>query len=174
MQMVFQIGTLQDNPRKVLLFAEFVHLVTHNNTDCDDPQGLHACTYAHWMPQVMTCGLDNLLPHFDFIGSFDHMPENTKMLLEKVGLWDKYGKVYDDGSNAKERVNICAGTAPVHDCNYTTWGFNQHAPMPNGVVYKHATFSKSKFGKYYTPELLAKVQQAYALDYAIWNDLKER
>ena len=140
----------------------------------------------------MTCGLDALLPHFNFIGAIENASEHTKMLLEKVDLWESHGKDYDDGRSLEMRLDPrfskCNIPPPPtqHDDNdkygatsigsaipltLPARGFNQRGPSEN---YKHATSSKESFDKYYTPELLAKVKKAYALDYAIWNDVMSR
>jgi hypothetical protein len=82
-----------------LSFSEFVELVTTSSETSrsrsstgvvgDDPSGLGAHTEAHWRPQSMMCGMDYLLPHVDFIGSFEHIAQHTRLLLEKVGLWEE-------------------------------------------------------------------------------------
>jgi hypothetical protein len=184
-QTVFKIGS-KDDPkpkRKVLTFEEFVDLVALDGDDndednpkgCTGPRGLHACTDPHWKPQVMTCGLDHLLPQFDFIGNFDHISEHTKLLLERVGLWEEFGATFDDGKDLQysERHSTCMIPPPIRQPNETVWGFNQRGPSGAGKNL-HATGSQSKLDKYYTPELLGKVRKAYALDFAVWDELKDR
>jgi hypothetical protein len=158
-------------------FPEFVDLVSQKDSNCSDPRGLHACTDPHWKPQMMTCGLDHLLPHFDFIGSFEHISEHTKLLLQRVALWERYGQNFDDGNDLKKNQNhadrCTAAPLPVRDKNYTAPGFNQRGPSGTNR-FSHTTGSQSLLHSYYSPELLAKVREAYALDYAIWDDLKRR
>jgi hypothetical protein len=173
-QKIFKIGSLDDKDRPILSFPEFVDLVAHNNTnDVADPRGLHGGTDPHWKPQMMTCGLDYLLPHFDFIGNVEHVSEHTRILLDKVGMWDDYGSKFDDGLDLPKSGQLCFVPPPDRSTGNTTtvYGFNQRGPSSNGESV-HATGSKSKLDKYYTPELLEKVRKAYAIDYAIWDDLK--
>jgi hypothetical protein len=153
-------GQLYGKDRIDLTFPEFVDGVANNFKNMD----------PHWKPQVTTCGLDYLLPHFDFIGSMEHISEHTKLLLEKVGMWDDYGSKFDDGHDLPKVGSACFVAPPDRSASNTTVnGFNQR-----GTTSKHATGSKSKFEKYYTPELLEKVRKVYAIDYAIWDDLKRR
>ena len=169
----------------------------------------------------MTCGLDALMPHFDFIGVVENAAEQTKTLLEMVGLWDSHGKDYNGGktsrgdkdlgysfcnmpppqpettatatptrsrmdtlSNSELHVSANVSTHDTHMLNTNvtaprigarsarySLGFNQRGPSEN---YKHATNSKILFEKYYTPELLAKVKKAYAVDFNIWNEVRGR
>jgi hypothetical protein len=49
----------------------------------------------------------------------------------------------------------------------------ERGPSSNGGK-EHQTGSKSKLDQFYTPELLEKVHKAYAIDYAIWDDLHRR
>jgi hypothetical protein len=177
-QTVFDLhGNTNESTTYVLNFTAFVDLVTLPGvTKCSNPRGLHACTDPHWKPQVMTCGLDYLLPHMDFIGSFDHLAQHTKELLERVGLWESSlgGATFDDAVDLPPVTsNKCRIPPPLRQSNSTSLirGFNQRGESKG---YSHTTGSKSKLHDYYTPELLAKVRKAYALDYAVWDDLKQR
>jgi hypothetical protein len=175
-QKTFHIGNLSDpvETRPVLSFAEFVDKIanTSHSTNCTDPTGLRACTDPHWKPQLMTCGLDYLLPKFDFVGNFDHLSKHTKLLLERIGAWDKYGATFDDGRGIRQR-HICMVPIPERPVNYTTVGFNQRGPSITGNKL-HATGSKSLVDQYYTPELIDKVRQAYALDFAVWDEISAK
>lgn len=158
----------------MLSFPDFVDLVTEKGRDCSSTHGLHPCTNPHWKPQTMICGLDHLLPNFNFIGNFGHIAEHTKFLLQRVGFWDNYGATFRDARNQESKAKTnkkCMVAAPINGANNTFFGFNQGGPS-KAVV--HATGSSGKLDKYYTPELLAKVREAYALDYAIWDDIKLR
>ncbi len=178
-QRVFQIGNLSDtkNTEQVVLnFTDFVNKISDktNVDNCKDPNGLTACTDPHWKPQLMTCGLDYLLPKFDFIGNFNHISKHTKMLLDRVGLWDKYGATFDDGKDLPPATrNTCAVPPPQRPHNQTIWGFNQRGPSGTGNVL-HATGSKSRILEYYTPELIKKVREAYAFDFAVWDEIMAR
>jgi len=160
------------NPSNIISFPEFVKLFAGSNaTKCDEGHGVHTCTDPHWKPQLLTCGLDYWLPQVDFIGTFEHLSEHTKMLLERVGLWEKYGAKFDDGKNMKsEGSDIWSMPTPVRPSNYTVAGFNQKGAGTS----HHSTSSSSKIQEYYTPELLKTVREAYHWDVKIWEDLKGR
>jgi hypothetical protein len=157
--------------RYVMSFRQFVELVALNNTDMADPRGLHGRTDPHWRPQTMMCGMDYMLPHLDFIGSFEHVGEHTRMLLEKVGLWEEYGAKFDPADDVDMGENMCIMPSPPRPANFTPRGFNQKGP--SGTT-SHRTGSKNKMEQFYTPELLEKVRKAYAHDFSIWDDLKGR
>jgi hypothetical protein len=90
-------------------------------------------------------------------------------------MWDDYGSKFDDGRDLPEAEHFCFVPPPDRSAGNTTtvYGFNQRGPSSNGKSV-HATGSKSKLDIYYTPELSEKVRKAYAIDYAIWDDLKRR
>jgi hypothetical protein len=182
-QKYFYVG--KDDPHYVLTFEEFVMLVTTSNvTDHHDRRGLHYRVDPHWRPQLFAwCGMDHTLPLFDFIGSFDYLPEHTKLLLERVGIWESYGKIFSPSnvsSVGHRGGNTCMIPPPdelgdddiAKDVPYI--GFNQRQPIGNKHSVQHGTRSKSKVGQYYTPELSAMVRTAYASDYAIWDELQGR
>ena len=188
-QRYFLLGELSDNPLRVLNFTEFVDLVTLEDAESKThaeragidshptfhrfPKraGLHYKTDPHWMPQMWTCGLDTIFPVFDFVGSFDHLSKHSKLLLQKVGAWDKWGATFDDESTEVGASNICTAGSD-NNPNRTISGFNQKDP--SNKSYKHSTGSKSKLDKYYTPELRSKVRRAYKMDYAVWDEIKDR
>ena len=160
-QKAFKIGSLDtpNDQRPVLSFPEFVDKIADTTTlkQCRHPNGLKACTDPHWKPQLMTCGLDHFLPKFDFIGRFDHIAEHSKMLLEKVGLWDEFGATFDDGKGAtipREGHSHTCWVPPVKRAeNETILGFNQRGPSST----QHATGSRERFNEMYnTSELLAE------------------
>lgn len=161
-------------------FAEFVNRITKSKpTKCktehsgiDEITGLNTCTDPHFRPQMLSCGLDHLLPAYDFIGSFQHISKHTKLLLKKVGMWDEYGSKYDDGNGAM-KGSLCMRPSPIREANFTPDGFNQLSRIKNRTT-SHATQSSKKMSQYYTPELLSKVKKAFHWDYAIWDDLVER
>ena len=152
--------------RDTMTFAEFIDLISSNETR-------HMRFDPHWRPQTMICGLDYLLPHFDFVGSLDHVAEHTKLLLDRVGIWETYGAKYDDGKDLKTRhASQCAVTLEVDGKHRNATGFNQRGPST--ADHDHSTGSKNLLDEYYTPELLAKVRKLYYLDYAVWDDLQRR
>jgi hypothetical protein len=174
-----------------LSFEEFVDLVTAevNVTGIDickdlrdqnlTGKGLHRCTNPHWMPQVLLCGLDTILPKFDFIGHFEYISEHTKLLLERVNLWDSHGKHFDDGKGGTVGGKCSARPATFQndhqkDDSTMPLGFNQRGVTHNSSNRTHSTSSKAKMEEYYTPQLLDKVRKAYAIDYVIWDELERR
>jgi len=173
-------STTRYGQNDTLSFADFVDLITKpKRTKCkaghsaiDEITGLNTCTDPHFRPQMLSCGLDYLLPSFDFIGIFPHISEHTKMLLKKVRMWDDYGSKYDDGNGA-EMGSLCYRPPPLREANFTPDGFNQLSRSKNRTTL-HATQSSDKMDQYYTSELLAKVRKAYHWDYAIWDDLVKR
>jgi len=158
-----------------LSFAEFIDLITTFNKRHTRPSkckihGLNTCTDPHFRPQFFLCGLDYLLPSFDFIGSFQHLSEHTRLLLSKVGMWDEYGLKYDDGIDTGKVGSTCDYPPPNRPSNFTPVGFNQGKNRTS----RHDTQSSTKMRDYYTKELLATVRKAYHWDYAIWDDLVKR
>jgi Sulfotransferase family len=182
----FQINATQDTTdRSILTFEEFVDLVTMlpkfvNGTLVPEPpgHGLHGHTDPHWRPQSMMCGLDYLLPYFDFVGNFRYVSEHSKLLLERVGLWDNYGAKFDSAKDGHSKGSLCTQTVLSRDdagfnVSRIVHGFNQ-----NGVSGKqlmtHTRNSKLKLNKYYTPDLMSKVRRAFQMDYGIFDELQDR
>jgi hypothetical protein len=151
-QRIFKIGALTDpkETRPILSFGEFVDLLVGNNTRCVIPTGLHTCSDPHWKPQYLTCGLDVTLPLVDFVGNFNHLAEHTKMLLERVDMWESYGKIFDDGSSTSNNSTQIMATSssgcfvppPALPTNSSPlpWGFNQRGPSQE-ETHQHSTGS---------------------------------
>jgi Sulfotransferase family len=166
---VFRMGKETDDDY-ILNFTEFVNLVINRNEQ-NSASGLHWKTDPHWAPQILTAGLDRIFPFFDFVGNFDHVALHSKLLLQQVGLWHKWGSTFD--STPGQGGQTCAQPPPIQSSNRTTTlGFNQNGASDK--AYKDSTGLRSKIQRYYTPELLAQVQKAYALDYEVWNEIKDR
>ena len=97
------------------------------------------------------------------------------MLLERVGMWEKHGRTFDDGSQSKYDGGYCCVPPPTRDANVTVHGgFNQRGPSRSSSGEVHATGSQSRFHELYTPELIAKVRKAYALDFAVWDEISSK
>jgi len=181
-QKVFKIGSMDQKKedRYVLSFSEFVDKVTTPTdpitSSCSNPTGLSACTDPHWKPQLMMCGLDYLLPKFDFVGNFDYVAEHTKALLEKVGMWETWGRKFDDGSGTTRDSgsHICFAQPPKRGWNESVSGFNQQGLSVSGGKYVHSTGSKNKMDEFYTPELIEKVRKAYYLDFMVWDEMSKK
>ena len=126
-----------------------------------------------WRPQVYSCGISERLDRFDFIGDLHSAAEHTHELLEHVGLWESHGKHYINGGR-KIGWNPWCNIAS-HPANHTAHlGFNQKDEVKNATtldaVYGHSKGSKSKIEKYFTPNLLKRVEQElYADDHKLWK-----
>jgi hypothetical protein len=175
-QLVFNISRVADG-NTTMSFSEFVDKVTTADTssECSHPNGLSACTDVHWKPQMMTCGLDYLLPKFDFVGNFDYIAEQTKVLLEKVGVWDTWGRTYDDGTGAEPSPpwDFCHVMPIKRKLNETINGFNQQGASV-ATEYHHSTDSKNKLDAFYSPDLIQKLRRAYALDFSAWDEISKK
>eukprot|EP00592_Proboscia_alata_P016619 CAMPEP_0194399178 /NCGR_PEP_ID=MMETSP0174-20130528/126515_1 /TAXON_ID=216777 /ORGANISM="Proboscia alata, Strain PI-D3" /LENGTH=754 /DNA_ID=CAMNT_0039195557 /DNA_START=101 /DNA_END=2366 /DNA_ORIENTATION=- len=157
-------------------FQEFVNTLSHpvvlNSKSCMGKGviGLHKCTDVHWRSQKKICGLDGMLPLYDFVGDFAKIGNHSKLLLQQLGAWDTWGRNYDRGppEQGKEKMQC---NVPAQKRNESSVdlgpGFNQ---IPPAV---HMSKSKEKFEKYYTPELLSKVRKLYAMDYAIYDEIQK-
>jgi hypothetical protein len=162
-----------DGSDEPLNFTEFVHLVTdatsmlHLEVRPRQRRGLSWYTEPHWAPQLFTCGLETTFPLYDFVGNLDFLAQHTKALLERVGLWNDFGSQY---INADTGEGACVIAPPkVTRSDNVTRGFNQY-----GATTHHVTGSRNLHDKYYTPALLAKVKTAYAMDYIVWDEIKDR
>jgi hypothetical protein len=174
-QSIFKIDRWKTTNQTVLSFPQFVDKVTATNDwipdKCSTPEGLSACTDVHWKPQLMMCGLDYLLPKFDFVGNFDHIAEQTKVLLEKVGIWDTLGLSFiGKNTDTDETGGYCYAPPPKPHSNETMPGFNQRGPSSR----VHVTDSRKKMDEFYTPALIARVRQAYALDFSVWDEISKK
>ena len=129
----------------------------------------HSLKPEDWRPQVYSCGISERLDRFQFIGDLHNAADQTRELLGRVGLWESHGKHFINGGVKVGRSPWCNSVS--HPFNHTHHiGFQQKDEISNSsaarLVYGHSTDSKGKMEKYYTPELLKKVQeQLYADDY---------
>ena len=133
-------------------------------------------------PQMLTCGLDQLFPMFDFVGSFNHLSEHSMQLLKELGIWESHGKVFDLSRHEELRepkgrklsqAKYCMITQPnLTDTSVSVVGFNQLAGNIHSK--QHQTGARGKINQYYTPEIYRMVRKAYAMDYAIWDELQSR
>ncbi|CAM9963243.1 unnamed protein product [Discosporangium mesarthrocarpum] len=135
----------------VISFERFVDLCSPDAEEKYGKQrpgaqlGLSHRTNGHWRPQSYF-GLDKFLPYFDFIGDFRHIEEHSRVLLEKLGLWDEYG---------------ASGWGPKGSYSF----------FQRSTVKGHATGSRDAKSLYYTQHMLQRVQEAYAVDYEMLERL---
>jgi len=171
-----------------MTFAEFVNFVDDHNVTCQEDRsqgpltqvGMTWCMDPHWRPQTWSCGLWELLPHFDFVGSLDSADRATKALLKQVNLWDSYGKYYITSKYSAIGNKICKTPPPLPVITTEHQGFQQYdVPITNATGttrlygHRHKKNSSGKMKEYYTEELLKKVERLYADDYKLWNALSK-
>jgi len=172
-----------------MTFAEFVDFVDQPNATCEEDRknrnrrGLTWCTDPHWRPQAFSCGLWELLPHFDFVGNINNADLATRSLLEKVDIWDSYGKHYRaikkeyEGKRGREGSSRCKTLPPkLLGSKDEFEGFQQKGirnSTKNTYEVRHKKNSVDKMKLYYTEELLEKVKRIYADDYRLWNALSK-
>jgi hypothetical protein len=107
-------------------FKQFLTLIT----SCDDP---------HWRPQTYRMESE-YWPFVNFVGRLETAAQHVKVLLQRVGAWDEYGK--------------------------TGWGIYGNTSIFESSAVRHTTGSSSRLQDYYTPSLESKVEQLYRNDYA--------
>jgi hypothetical protein len=117
----------------------------NNGIDGLPNEGLHSRTNPHWRPQILVANLNKYLHLHNFVGNMSFLGNHTYQLLHAKGLWDEYGK---DGWGKSRRVRI-------FDHNTAT----------------HRTGTKSKIDRFYTPAMLRRVHEAYAMDYKLFEIL---
>jgi hypothetical protein len=150
--------------------------------------GMSWCTDPHWRPQTWSCGMSEKIDRFDFIGSLDYTEQHSRALLERVGLWESYGKSYRNGnSNRTAKWDKCVNLFPLQDefesipVSLRHVGFQQRKPIldhndssgernkrklkkganetqPYWDSIGHARGASTKMKEYYTPELHRKVE----------------
>jgi len=150
-----------------LMQAEREYDTNFPGTKYADWRGLTWLTDPHWKPQVMSSSLHTLLPHMDFVGSLSNVANHTRLLLERVGLWESHGTKF----TAPTTKALICDLYPYPNTSIVPEGFNQPKSSAGPAV--HATRSKEKMDKYYTPELLERVQELFAWDYSVWQDLEK-
>ena len=102
------------------------------------------------------------------------MENQAKELLQKVELWDNYGKYYHRFTNTS---TDCALQPPPLNVEDELFGFMQlpRADKNDGIggIYRHShhsTDSQSKLDEFYTPELKSEVEeQLYPMDVQLWR-----
>lgn len=104
------------------------------------------CHDQHWDPQITLVDL-KWWPYINFIGDFNNLEEDTKLLLCSLGnnVWRKYG------SNG--------------------WGENCSLPIFVRNDPKHKTDASSQIKKYYTPKLERMVEKRFQQDYLMLEQI---
>ncbi|KAL7555055.1 hypothetical protein ACHAWF_018671 [Thalassiosira exigua] len=161
-----------------MTFEEFIDYlskpVAHvNATSAKGMHGLSWFSDPHWRPQVYSCGLSERLDRFQFIGELGNVEAHTKELLQHVGLWDSHRKHFINGGVKVGRNPWCnIQSHPVNGTQHV--GFQQKDEVSNATgaknEYGHIKNSRKKMDRFYTPELLNRVQEElYADDQKLWK-----
>lgn len=145
-------------------FVEFLEQPPKDVNARGQKSGLTWHSDPHWRPQAWSCGLVQMLPSFQFVGGLDYVAEHTRAILEKVGLWESYGKHYRLSPKKKQYNNLPPDVSQVN-----ATGFQQS----HGNHDHHSRGASSKINEYFTPELLERVRKLYWMDYALWDAVQE-
>ena len=144
-------------------FTGFIERIERDNKRRANPDGLHPHTNPHWRPQRFMCNLEKFLPLYNFVGSFAHLKEHAEALLRQAGLWEEFGargwalkKGGGRGWSAGRVGTPSPGAEGAMFQKNTAW---------------HADGAGTKKERYYTPELLARVKKAYAMDYEMFDSI---
>jgi len=126
LKMLLHCQVLLDKlPNPLLTFADFLEKIV---LQCKDP---------HWRPQAHRLP-DLYWPYINFVGHMDHIEQDTKRLLQKIGAWDEFG------AHGWESGAIFSGAASV----------------------AHATDARQKVSSYYmSPQLIQLAEHLHKVDY---------
>ena len=151
-------------------------------------RGLSWYTDPHWRPQAWTCGISEELPNIDYISTLDYIAKDTKNILQKVNLWDKYGQHYrtvkKEGKNhiysppppePLQKGQIASGfQQPMKTAtDNNNSNSNNMTQMTLDDPTKHNHNSKSQMNEYYTPELLDRVKKLYWMDVLLYDAIMD-
>lgn len=104
------------------------------------PQNAHD---PHFEPQYQRID-EKWWPYVNFIGTMADFSNKFQELLQKLGLWEEFGK--------------------------SGWGENGVQPITKNTAV-HATKAAEKMNKYYTLELKKYVAKYYANDFKLYNNI---
>lgn len=113
-------------------FSQFLYEVVPKNAH--DP---------HFEPQYQRID-EKWWPYINFIGTMVDFSNKFKELLQKLGLWEEFGK--------------------------SGWGVNRLYSITKNTA-EHATKAAEKLNKYYTPDLKKYVSKYYANDFKLYNNI---
>mmetsp|Transcript_12819 Transcript_12819/g.19226 ORF Transcript_12819/g.19226 Transcript_12819/m.19226 type:complete len:361 (+) Transcript_12819:1-1083(+) len=149
---------------KNLTFSEFVDILLEKPSR-NGNRGLGPKTNPHWRPQRYLCNLEKFLPLYNFIGSFSHLFEHNKRMLQALGLWEQYGQ---SGWSRPQRVKrFRRPLDPIHQ-NIST----PHSAMFERNIASHRMRRKEfdfVYANLLTPQLIDKIKRAYWMDYEMLN-----
>ena len=164
-----------------MTFEQFIEGLArpYNKTSCAGNKGngivgLNWCSDPHFRPQTYSCGLSERLDRFDYIGDLQSIHNQTKELLEAVGLWDSYGSKFINGGQ-KDRHMCRIKSHPHNSAQHV--GFQQRTATNKtaaNTAYGHSKGSSKKIDEYYSPEMLEKVRKIYSSDWELWKLVNEK
>jgi Sulfotransferase family len=113
------------------------------------------CNDPHWRPQVERMEAV-FWPYISFVGHFEQMAQDTRTLMERLGIWDQYGA--------------------------SGWGTYGNESIFASNTVDHQMAAQQKMRDYYTtPEIEALVHDRYRMDYespvlnlTFWNDNNDK
>ena len=146
---------------KHMNFSGFVDRIASKNRVRGKPDGLHPNTNPHWRPQRFMCNMEKFLPAYNFVGSFDHLGDHAEKLLRALGLWEAYGAAGWTKALKRTVVDKIKGAVGGGDDGGRMFQKN--------AAWHQTTKMKPENHDLYTPELLAKVRRAYAMDYEMFD-----
>lgn len=124
--------------------------------------------------------IKRFLPRFSYVGSLNYMDTQARSILNEVGLWESHGKYYHWHKDKKTAGGSrCNSPPPNLKAGERLFGFQQNPKSKNNTLrasdtgYGHATDSKTKMDRYYTPEMLKKVHRLFEQDYKLWDLVNE-
>ncbi|KAH8073747.1 chondroitin 4-sulfotransferase [Aureococcus anophagefferens] len=107
------------------------------------------------------CNMEKFLPAYNFVGSFDHLGDHAEKLLRALGLWEAYGAAGWTKALKRTVVDKIKGAVGGGDDGGRMFQKN--------AAWHQTTKMKPENHDLYTPELLAKVRRAYAMDYEMFD-----
>lgn len=163
-------------------FAKFVDILAMTNitklsNSHKQRPGLTWFTDPHWRPQAWSCGLSEDVKRFHYIGGLDKAAFHTKALLQKVNMWESYGKHYRVSERGKKKgTRYCTWPPAPLKPGEEAVGFQQKESSDGrgGMdAHGHHKGSRNKLDEYYTPKLMKKVKELYWMDFALWDAIQE-
>jgi len=147
----FNLGLEEDCDLDKVDFSSFVDLVAKQN---------RREMNQHWNPQALSYNLQKHRSDYTNLLCFERLSTDTKCFLEglqtsnKQSAWERYGQT---------------GFGPTSSDRF---------PPNRGLDSHYAKHAKKKRARYYTEEILAKVYDIHAADYALfeacgWPSLRE-
>lgn len=120
---------------------QFISFALEPDRHSSPHRGLGPATDAHWRPQSLLGGIGKFIDSFQFVGDFRFLQVHTRVLLERLGLWEEFG----------------AGG----------WGPSGEEPMFVVNDAENRTDAGHLMAEYFSQEDLLRMRDAYREDYAM-------